>query len=389
MRLLHTSDWHLGRSLHRADLGPAQEAFIDHLVSVVRDEAVDAVLIAGDVYDRAIPPLASVELFEDVLLRLHRAGAAVAMISGNHDSPQRLGVNSGLLEATGVHLRTRVAHSGRPILLADDSSEVAVYAIPYLEPDAVRGELAAGSNVEVGRSHADVLAAALALSAADRARRDPASTIVLAHGWVAGAAATDSERDISVGGVGVVPAALFDGFAYGALGHLHRPQEVTSRLRYSGSALPYSFSEANHDKGTWLVDLAGESPGTAPDVRFVPTPRHRRLSTISGEVDTLLTSPEFTPYESDFLAITLTDAVRPSAAMDRLRQRFEYVLTLTWEPPSSAAIEIAYRERLRGRSDLDIATDFVAHVRGTDATTDERTLLSDAFTEVRRTGDAA
>ena len=160
-------------------------------------------------------------------------------------------------------------------------------------------------------------------------------------------------------------------------------------LRYSGSALPYSFSESNHDKGTWLVDLEGGSPGTAADVRFVPTPRHRRLSTISGALDTLLASPEFTAYESDFLAITLTDPVRPSAAMDRLRQRFEHVLTLTWEPPSSAAIEVAYRERLRGRSDLDIATDFVAHVRGTDATAEERALLTDAFTDVRRTGDAA
>jgi exonuclease SbcD len=314
------------------------------------------------------------------------------VISGNHDSPQRLGINGALLEATGVHLRTRVADAGRPILLAGDTSEVAVYAIPYLEPDAVRGELAAGSDgsrTEVGRSHTDVLTAALALSAADRARRDPASTVILAHGWIAGGAATDSERDISVGGVGVVPAALFDGFAYGALGHLHRPQEITPQLRYSGSALPYSFSESNHDKGTWLVDLAGGSPGTPADVRFVPTPRHRRLSTISGQLDTLLASPDFTGYESDFLAITLTDAVRPSAAMDRLRQRFEHVLTLTWEPPSSAAIDVAYRERLRGRSDLDIATDFVAHVRGTDATPDERALLTDAFTDVRRTGDAA
>ena len=141
MRLLHTSDWHLGRSLHRADLRAAQSAFLDHLVDVARAEKVDAVLVAGDIYDRAVPPVDAVELCEDALLRLHDTGASIVLISGNHDSARRLGFGGGLLEKAGVHLRTRPGALARPVVLEDAHGPVAVYGVPYLEPDAVRGEL--------------------------------------------------------------------------------------------------------------------------------------------------------------------------------------------------------------------------------------------------------
>jgi exonuclease SbcD len=148
MRLLHTSDWHLGRSLHRADLRAAQSAFLDHLVDVARAEKVDAVLVAGDVYDRAVPPVDAVELCEDALLRLHDTGASIVLISGNHDSARRLGFGSGLLEKAGVHLRTRPGALARPVVLEDGYGPVAVYGVPYLEPDAVRGELPQAEQAE-------------------------------------------------------------------------------------------------------------------------------------------------------------------------------------------------------------------------------------------------
>ena len=141
MRMLHTSDWHLGRSLHRADLRAAQAAFLDSLVETARAEKVDVVLVAGDVYDRAVPPVDAVELCEDALLRLHDTGASIVLISGNHDSARRLGFGSGLLEVAGVHLRTRISAVARPVLLADAHGPVAVYGVPYAEPDAVRAEL--------------------------------------------------------------------------------------------------------------------------------------------------------------------------------------------------------------------------------------------------------
>ena len=150
MRMLHTSDWHLGRSLHRADLRAAQSAFLDHLVQTVRTEKVDAVLVAGDIYDRAVPSVDAVELCEDALLRLNATGARIVLISGNHDSARRLGFGSGLLDQAGVHLRTRPGALARPIMLEDGHGPVAVYGIPYLEPDAVRAELPPATGPDSG-----------------------------------------------------------------------------------------------------------------------------------------------------------------------------------------------------------------------------------------------
>src|ERR1700759_5477500 len=188
MRLLHTSDWHLGRSLHRADLRAAQSAFLDHLVDVARAEKVDAVLVAGDVYDRAVPPLDAVELCEDALLRLHDTGARIVLISGNHDSARRLGFGSGLLGLAGGHLGTRLREAGRPVLREDEHGAVAVYGVPYAEPDAVRGEL----PPEVPRGHAGVLGHAVRSIHADADGRGVRRRVVLAHGWVTGGAASES-----------------------------------------------------------------------------------------------------------------------------------------------------------------------------------------------------
>ena len=261
MRMLHTSDWHLGRSLHRADLRAAQAAFLDHLVETVRAEKVDVVLVAGDVYDRAVPPVDAVELCEDALLRLHDTGARIVLISGNHDSARRLGFGSGLLDVAGVHLRTRISAVARPVLLADAHGPVAVYGVPYAEPDAVRAEL----PPETGKGHAGVLGHAVRSIRADADARGVRRRVVLAHGWVTGGAASESERDITVGGVGQVAADTFADFSYVALGHLHGQQTLAEHLRYSGSPLPYSFSEAEAPQGQLAhrAGRGGRQPGRA------------------------------------------------------------------------------------------------------------------------------
>jgi exonuclease SbcD len=413
MRLLHTSDWHLGRSLHRADLRAAQSAFLDHLVDTVRAEKVDAVLVAGDVYDRAVPPVDAVELCEDTLLRLNAIGARIVLISGNHDSARRLGFGSGLLDQAGVHLRTRPSALARPVMLEDAHGAVAVYGVPYLEPDAVRGELppageaaagsaeaaagaAAGSAEaageaaaegaepgEVPRGHTGVLGHALRCIRADAEARGVRRRVVMAHGWVAGGAASESERDITVGGVGQVPAELFDGFGYVALGHLHGQQTLASHLRYSGSPLPYSFSEASHRKGSWLVELDGD--GTAR-VERVPAPAYQRLSVLRGRLADLLRSPAYAKYEDDFVSVTLTDPTRPEGVlgpMDALRTRFPYVLVLAFEPEGVLPDRCGYRARIAGRDDLAIAAEFVQHVRNAPAAEAEKKLLAEAFEAVR------
>jgi len=366
MRLLHTSDWHLGRSLHRADLRDAHAGFIDHLVDTARSEKVDVVLVSGDVYDRAVPPLDAVQLCQDALVRIRETGAQVVVISGNHDSGRRLGFSSPLIDASGVFLRTQVARCADPILI----DGVAFFAIPYLEPEAVRAELADA------RGHAGVMTEALARV---RAVAPPVS-VVLAHAWVAGGVASDSERDITVGGVSAVPLSLFDGFTYTALGHLHGAQVLTESLRYSGSPLAYSFSEAGHTKGSWLLEVSAAGLGS---VEFVPAPVPRRLSTLRGELASLLADPALAAQEHDWLSVVLTDAARPDEAMSRLSARFPHVLVLAHEPAGVVRSSDSYATRVAGRTDLEIAGAFVEHVRGTAASASEITLMAQALENSR------
>jgi exonuclease SbcD len=224
-----------------------------------------------------------------------------------------------------------------------------------------------------------VLGEAVRRVRADAASRGLARTVVLAHAWVTGGQPSElsgSERDIRVGGVGDVPASLFDGLSYVALGHLHAQQAVAGHVRYSGSPLPYSFSEAPHAKGSWLIEL-GDGGKLAAD--HVPAPVYRRLSVLGGTIADLLTSPAYGPHEDDFLAVTLTDTVRPDAAMDRLRRRFPHVLTLEFKPEGAAASGQSYGERVRGKDDLGVAAEFIRHVRNAGPTDGERELLEAAF----------
>ncbi|MFI6693751.1 exonuclease SbcCD subunit D [Streptomyces sp. NPDC050433] len=378
MRFLHTSDWHLGRSFHRVSLLDAQAAFLDHLVATALAREVDAVLVAGDVYDRAVPPLSAVELFDRALHRLAEARVPTVMISGNHDSARRLGVGAGLIDHAGIHLRTDPARCATPVVLSDTHGDVAFYGLPYLEPALVRDEFKAAKA-----GHEAVLAAALDRVRADLAAR-PSGTrsVVLAHAFVTGGAASDSERDITVGGVSAVPTATFDGVDYVALGHLHGSQALTERVRYSGSPLAYSFSETDHRKTMWLVDLG---PGGEIDAERIDCPVPRPLARVRGALADLLDDPALTRHEQAWIEATLTDPVRPSDPMARLAARFPHTLSLVFDPDrGDEDLAASYAQRLEGRTDQEIAEDFVAHVRGGAGPDDrERTVLRGAFDHVR------
>ncbi|MBB1257346.1 exonuclease SbcCD subunit D [Streptomyces alkaliterrae] len=383
MRLLHTSDWHLGRGFHRVSLRDAQERFLDHLVATAREEKVDAVLVAGDVYDRAVPPLSAVELFDDALHRLGALGVPTIMISGNHDSARRLGVGAGLLGRAGVHLRTDPAGCANPVLLADEHGEIAFYGLPYLEPSLVRTEF----DVEHA-GHAAVLGAAMDRVRADLATRPGTRSVVLAHAFVVGGEPCDSERDITAGGVAAVPVGVFGGVDYVALGHLHRCQSLSERVRYSGSPLAYSFSEADHRKSMWLLDLG---PDGRPHAERIDCPVPRRLARVRGGIEELLADQALAPLADAWLEVTLTDAVRPAGAMARLAERFPHVLNLVFDPEDTDHADgaLGYADRLRGRDDHQITADFVAHVRGGRGPDDaERALLRDAL-ETARVHEAA
>jgi exonuclease SbcD len=365
VRILHTSDWHLGRSFHREGMLGHQAAYVDHLLDVVEAERVDLVVVSGDVYDRALPHVDAVRLADETLARLAASRAKVVLTSGNHDSAHRLGFSSRLIDAAGVFIRTDATTVGTPVLLEDEHGPVAVHAIPYLDPDSMREPW--GLSV---RSHEAALTEAMRRVRADLARR-PSRSVVLAHAFVAGAEPSDSERDISVGGVSMVPTSVFDGVDYAALGHLHGRHTLTETVRYSGSPLAYSFSEAAQLKGSWLVELGATG---LVSTEFVEAPVPRPLARIRGTLDELLADPRLGVHEASWVQATLTDATRPLQAMDRLRTRFPHTLVLGFEPTGGGPGSVPLA-RTHGRSDHTISLDFVAEMRGVPATPEESALL--------------
>lgn len=386
MRLLHTSDWHLGRSFHGVGMLDAQRAFVDQLVAAVQRDSVDVVLIAGDVYDRALPGVDVVHLLDDALVRLTATGAKVVLTSGNHDSAIRLGFASRLLERGGVHLRTRVEDLAHPLLLplgadaAGKDAVLALYGIPWLEPRLVAEQLGAETP-----SHFEVTRAATALIREDIARRAATATVhsvILAHTFASGGISSDSERDLSIGGVGAVPLDLFDGFSYTALGHLHGRQQLSGSVRYSGSPLAYSFSEAAHRKGAWLVDIG---PAGVTSVAEVLWEAPRSLAVLRGTLEDLLADPGHAWAETAYCQITLTDAQRPARAMERLRARFPDTLVLSFDPQGGAAApQASYSSRLAGApDDLALCCGFLEHVRGRTADPAEKNALAAALENVR------
>lgn len=376
MRFLHTSDWHLGRRFHGASLLDAQTAYLDHLVETVRAERVDAVLVAGDVYDRALPAPDSVALLDETLARLRDAGAEVVVSSGNHDSAVRLGFAARVLEHGGVHIRTSAESVGAPVLIGD----VAVYPLPYLEPSLTARALQATQT-----THAGVLRAAMRRVHADVARRGRPA-VVMAHAFVVGATTCESERDISVGGASAVPASTFSGVAYAALGHLHGPQRVGEIGRYSGSPVAMSFSEASHRKGSVLVEVTGR----AVSAEVVDAPVARPLAVLRGALADLLSDSELADAESAWCQVTLTDERRPLGAMEQLRRRFPHTVELRFERPAGQLQDGRYATRVAGKQTLELCCDFLEHTRGGAAATgDERALLRTAVEQVRlqRDGD--
>lgn len=374
MRILHTSDWHIGRTFHGVDLLADQTRVLDAIAAVVAQRGVDVVVVPGDVYDRSIPSADAVAVCNRGFEAIRAAGAVIVATSGNHDSPVRLGAGAAFAAAGGLHLMTRVSALDVPVVLDDDHGPVAFYGIPYLEPEITRTEL----GVPQARSHAEILDVAMARIRADlherRAGAPGLRSVLLAHAFVVGGEATGSERSISVGGVETVSASAFDGVDYVALGHLHSPQTLAENVRYSGSPLPYSFGERSHRKAVWLVDV--DAAGLAT-VERLDLPVVRGLSQVTGTLDELLSDAAFDSAEDHYVSAVLTDALRPVDAMRALQTRFPYAVHMEWQRPEGNP-ELRYRDRVRGRSDLEIAEGFLTDVRS-DATPGEVQLFEQAL----------
>ena len=392
MKILHTSDWHLGRTLHKVDLHEHQAAFLDWLVDLVEAEGVDVVVIPGDVYDRAVPAVSSVTLLDRALGRLADTGATVVLTSGNHDSPERLGFGRSLMRA-GIHLLTDLPGIEHPVSVEDEHGKVLFFGLPYLEPDRARTELAREGEEPLPRSHEAVTRAALDRVREHAAARPGARTVVLAHTFVTGGEASDSERDLSVGGVDSVPAGVLGGIDYLALGHLHGCQDLTRSVGapawYSGSPLAFSFSERSHRKSVLLVELGAPGPdGERAEVavRRIETPVPRRLTELRGTLEEILARRD--EHAGDWLKAVVTDPARPAHLQEQLREAYPHLLLTEYAPEgraASAGTPVVRREQ----NPLEVMDEFLAHVTGGDPTAAEHDVLERAYSAVRRQQEAS
>lgn len=374
MRILHTGDWHLGRTLLGADLLEHQAAFTDWLVDQVHDRAIDLVVVAGDVYDRAIPPVDAVRMLSSVLERLASV-TTVVVTPGNHDSAARLGFGAGVMGAR-VRILAEPAGIAEPVLVSDADGPVAVYGIPYLHPDLTRYALAEVADEPLARSHQAVLGAAMDRVRSDLDGRAGTRSVVVAHAFVGGTEPSDSEQDIRVGGVDRVAVDVFAGIDYVALGHLHGPQRVGAddRIRYAGSPLAFSFGERHQQKSVTVVDLDAAGRVT---VELVPTPVPRRLVDVRSSIADIESGAHRSAADA-WVRVAVTDAVHPERMYARVKDHFPYALAVTHEPADRG--ERATARAVTATSDpVEVAADFLAFATGSGPDDDDRAVLTEAY----------
>lgn len=386
MRLLHTSDWHLGRQFHGLSLLDDQARAMDRVVELAAAAEVDLVVIAGDLYDRAIPPADAVRLFTDTLARLRAGGAAVVAIAGNHDSHVRVSVYDELLAAQGVTIRGRWQRAAEPVLVSPrmGGAPVAVYPLPYLEPlleGAALQQLDPDPQGPVRIDHQRAMELALLPVRADLARRPGLRSVLVAHAFVAGGRSSESERDLTVGNAEAVAVPTFTGFNYVALGHLHGAQQLDGpRLAYSGTPLPYSFSEQDQLKSVRVVEL---DPEGIAAVEVVPLGVGRPLRTLQGPLEQLLNDPRLEEARGAWVRVLLSDDQLPRQAMTRLRERFPHAVELRHQPPGQLRSSASGRSQriLQAADPLQRTLAFFADQQGRPADGEEERLLRQALAQ--------
>jgi exonuclease SbcD len=368
MRLLHTSDWHIGRQLHGVSLLEDQAHVLDQIVSTVAEQAVDVVLISGDLYDRSVPPTEAVSLLNATLNRLcHDLGVQVIIIAGNHDSAERLDFAADLLGDAGLHIVGPLSADIQPISLTVDDMTVDFFGLPYADPARVRHVYGAELS-----SHEDAMA--LLLDSVKTKKQPGRPSVVLSHCFIDGGEESDSERPLSIGGADRINADLFAPFTYSALGHLHRPQyKGQEHVRYSGSILKYSFSEVEHQKSVTLVELSAAGGVTTEYVELQPL---RDMRILEGALEDILAAGASDPHSNDYVLARLTDTHAILDIIGKLRD--VYPNTLHLERPGlqpKGGLPDAGREMMK-QSELELFENFYAEVNGEPVTDAQRDIVS-------------
>ena len=340
MKLLHTSDWHLGRGLHKYDFHEEQREAVKFIVDQAIEHKAAAILISGDVYDRPTPPVASIRILQEAIERLDAAGIITVITAGNHDSAERLAVYSNILRDS-VRIIGSVQEVNQPVILREGGDQLRIYGLPFLFPQLAAPILSGLTGKDVPLSHDGVIGAAMDLVRQDLSKTDSKSvrSVVMAHAFViqysgassaktdqknsvtetGGLEVSDSERDISIGGLQTASADLFTGVTYAALGHLHGQQFVRAKkdkklvLRYSGSPIAYSISERNQRKSFTIADLDFASEFSEAKIEIIDIPQRRLVVQLIDDLDSLV-SGKYAKHADDYVDLVVTDdAIRPDA----------------------------------------------------------------------------
>ena len=374
MKLIHISDLHLGKNLNGFSLLKDQEDILKKIMEIIRKESPDGVIVAGDVFDKSVPPVEAVELFDDFLVQLVMYKLQVFVISGNHDSPERIAYGGRIMETSGIHLSPVYNGNVMPVTLRDDYGEIKIYLLPFIKPTHVRRYF----EEETIESYTDAIRVAIDHMNVDKTKRN----ILVTHQFVTDAVRSESE-DISVGGSDNVDAAVFEGFDYVALGHLHRAQNAGSnQIRYCGTPLKYSFSESADEKSVTVIEFAEKGNLRVRTIELCPL---RDMVKIRGSYEEV-TARDFyagTTYQEDYVQITLTDEEDIPDVIGKLRSIYKNLMKIEYNNKRTRQnAEIACVSDVEKKSPFQIFSEFYEKQNNTEMTSEQAKFMQSLITEV-------
>ena len=374
MKFIHTSDWHIGRQLHNQSLLDDQAFVLEQIIALADEHKVDAVIVAGDIYDRSIPPANAVALLDDVLNRLvHDLGLQVIMIAGNHDGHERLGFAAKQMAASGLHIIGPLSVNIHPITLSSLSGDVVFYPLPYADPATVR-------HVFECEASSHEMAMDILLEQVRKHDSQGLPKVVISHCFLDGGSESESERPLSIGGADKISPTLFTEFDYVALGHLHGPQyKGAEHVRYSGSILKYSFSEQHQHKSVTLVELSAQTP---LNICLLPLTSMRDVRILEGELEILLAQGKMDIKREDYLMVRLLDKHAILDAMGKLRAVYPNVLHLERTGLMAGQQQVALSRDHIKKGEMDMFCDFFSQVSGESLTQAQQTVMDDLLTKL-------
>lgn len=375
MKFIHTSDWHIGRQFHGASLLEDQQHVLQQIIEYIKVESVDAVVIAGDIYDRSVPPANAVALLDKTINQICKEmGVPVIMISGNHDSAERLRFGANQMKRAGLHILGNLEDITQPTIIEVEGVEVAFYGIPYCEPLMVK------HTFDVDVKSFDEAHTFLVNEIKNNWSKDKVN-VLISHCFLSGAQESDSERPLQVGGADQVSYKPCEDFDYVALGHLHSPQyQGKAHIRYCGSLLKYSFSETKQNKGVTLVDVSAERKVSYTHLPLKPL---RDMRVIEGELNSIIEQGKVDPNSDDYLLVKLTDKHAILDAMGQLRAVYPNVLHLEKPGMLSTSYNKLTQATIK-QSEIKMFEDFFQQVSGQEMTPEQHSLVSDVVNSLNK-----